>query len=308
MVFNEPTVVAYDTKTMEVMAVGSEAKSYLGRTPLNIKVVRPLATGAIEDFEITQAMIREFLSRVQKMGRLLKPKAVVCVPAGITQVEEQAVVKAASEAGIGKLYIIEEPIAAAIGVGLDIDKNRGQMVVNIGGGITDIAVLTLSSVAYSKTIRVGGDSMTKALMDYLLQTYAMQVGENSAEQCKIASGSLVNGALVSQTLSGKDAASSIPRKLVMEPEEIMGAINEPVQTIIEAICEALEQIPPDLVTDIAEDGIHLTGGGALLRGLDSVIEKRTRIHCNLPTDPLTTVIQGTGKALDNIKFYKKVFV
>ncbi len=309
VVLHEPSVVAYDTKSMEVLAVGEEAKSYLGRTPFNIKVVRPMANGAIEDFEITQVMIRELMGRVQKMGKFIKPKAVVCVPAGITQVEEQAVVKAAAEAGIGRLFLIEEPIAAAIGAGLDIDKNRGQMVVNIGGGVTDIAVLTLSSVAYSKTIRLGGDTMTRALMEHLLERHSMQVGENSAERCKIAAGSAAPvGGLAPYTVSGKDAVTSIPRVLLLNPDEVREAIQEPLQQIVGAVKEALEQTPPELVTDIAEDGIHLTGGGAMLRGLGMVIEKQTSIRCNLAEDPLTTVVKGTGKALENIKFYKKVFV
>ncbi|MDH5298048.1 MAG: rod shape-determining protein [Desulfobulbaceae bacterium] len=309
LVFNEPSVVAYDTRNMEVLAVGNEAKSYLGRTPYNIKVVRPLANGVIEDLEVTQAMIREFFYRVQKMGRFFKPKAVVCVPAGITKVEEKAVLKAANEAGIGSIFLIEEPIAAAIGIGLDIDKNSGQMVVNIGGGITDIAVLTLSSVVYSETIRVGGDTMTKALMDHILLTHGMKIGENSAERCKIEGGSASAVKVVpAHTLSGKDALTSIPRILTLKAEEIRDAMNEPVKAIIQGIRDALEKTPPELVSDIAGEGMYLTGGGALLRGIGEAIEKETRIRCNFPADPLTVVINGTGKALENFKFYKKVFV
>lgn len=263
----------------------------------------------IEDLEITQAMIREFFVKVQKMGRLIKPKAVVCVPAGISKLEEKAVVKAASESGIGKLFLIEEPIAAAIGAGLDIDRNRGQMVVNIGGGITDIAVLSLSAVAYSDNIRVGGDTISRVLMEHILNRHTMQVGENSAEEAKIAAGSVFpQQGLVPFTVSGKDAVTSIPKKLELDPEEIREAIREPVATIIKAVHAALEKTPPDMVTDIAEDGIFLTGGGAMLRGMGKAIEKETNIHCNLPAEPLKTVINGTGKILENIKFYKKVFI
>ena len=309
LVLQEPSVVAYDINTMEVLAVGLEAKSYIGRTPLNIKVVKPLASGVIEDLEITQAMIREFFSRVQKMGTLLKPKAVVCVPAGITKLEEQAVVKAAAESGIGRLFLVEEPIAAAVGSGLDIDKNRGQMVVNIGGGITDIAVLSLSSVAYSNNIRIGGDTMTNALKVHILKTHTMHVGENSAEQAKIGAGSAVEmGGLSPFTVSGKDAITSIPMKLDVTPEEIRAAIREPVGIIIQAVRDALDNTPPDMVIDIAEDGIYLSGGGAMLRGIGEAIEKETKIRCNLPENSLTTVINGTGKILENIKFYKKVFI
>ncbi len=309
LVLQEPSVVAYNIHTMEVLAVGNEAKSYIGRTPLNIKVVRPLASGVIEDMEITQAMIREFFAKVQKMGRLLKPKAVVCVPAGISKLEEKAVVKAASESGIGKLFLIEEPIAAAIGAGLDIDRNRGQMVVNIGGGITDIAVLSLSSVAYSDNIRVGGDTMSRKLKEHILSKHTMQVGENSAEEAKIAAGSAVPmPGLTAFTVAGKDAATSIPMTLNLPPEEIREAIQEPIATIIKAVHAALDKTLPDMVTDIAEDGIYLTGGGAMLRGIGLAIEKETNIPCNLSTEPLTTVINGTGKTLENLKFYKKVFI
>lgn len=309
LVLQEPSVVAYDTYTMEVLAVGSEAKSYIGRTPLNIKVVKPLASGVIEDLEITQAMIREFFCKVQKMGRIFKPKAVVCVPAGINKVEEKAIVKAASESGIGKLFLIEEPIAAAIGAGLDIDKNRGQMIVNIGGGITDIAVLSLSSVAYSDNIRIGGDTMTKALMEYIHAKHSMKVGENRAEKAKIAAGSKnEKGNLINIKISGKEAVSSIPMELELTAEEIREAIHEPVEAIIKGVYSALDKTPPDMVTDIAEDGIHLTGGGSLLLGIGEMIEKKTSIRCNLAEDPLTTVINGTGKTLENLKFYKKVFI
>ena len=309
LVLQEPSVVAYDTNTMEVLAVGNEAKSYIGRTPLNIKVVKPLASGVIEDLEITQAMIREFFCKVQKMGRFFKPKAVVCVPAGINKVEEKSIIKAASESGIGRLFLIEEPIAAAIGAGLDIDKNRGQMVVNIGGGITDIAVLSLSSVAYSDNIRIGGDTMTKALMEYIHTKHSMKVGENSAEQAKIAAGSAkATGSLATINVSGKDAVTSIPMELELTPDEIREAIQEPVEAIIKGVYAALDKTPPDMVTDIAEDGIHLTGGGAMLLGIGDVIEKKTSIRCNLSDDPLTTVIKGTGKTLENLKLYKKVFI
>ena len=309
LVLQEPTVVAYDTNTMEVLAVGSEAKSFIGRTPLNIKVIKPLATGVIEDLEITQAMIREFFVKVQKMGRFFKPKAVVCVPSGITKVEEKSIIKAASESGIGRLFLIEEPIAAAIGSGLDIDLNRGQMVVNIGGGITDIAVLSMSSVAYSDNIRIGGDTISKALQDYILAEHSMKVGENSAEQAKIKASSIRKNSHPSTVkVLGKNAVNSIPMELELTPEEIWTAVQGPVEGIIEAVCTALDKTPPDMVIDIGEDGINLTGGGAIMPGISAAIKKKTSIHCNLPPDPLTTVINGTGKALENIKFYKKVFI
>jgi rod shape-determining protein MreB and related proteins len=310
IVLNEPTVVAFDKISSEVLAVGKEAKSYLGRTPQNIAAVRPLKDGVIADFEVTQAMIREFFLKVQRMGLFFKPKVVICVPAGITQVEKRAVVEAAEEAGVGKVFLIEEPMAAAIGAGLEIERNLGQMVIDIGGGTTEVAVLTLSSVAYSESVRVAGDVINEAIIRYLAKSHQLQIGENTAEECKIKAGSAypVEGLTEPYRVHGKDSITNSPKEIFLSLEEIRKAIAEPVNAVVEAVRRALEKTPPDLVTDIARDGIHMAGGGSLLHGLDKLIEAETKIPCHLTADPLTTVVTGSGMAMENIKHYKKVFI
>jgi rod shape-determining protein MreB and related proteins len=310
IVLNEPSVVAYDKNTSDVLAVGKEAKSYLGRTPHNIAAVRPLKDGVIADFEVTQAMIREFFIKVQRMGLFFKPKVVICVPAGITQVEKRAVVEAAEEVGVGKVFLIEEPMAAAIGANLDITQNKGQMVIDIGGGTTEVAVLTLSSVAYSESVRVAGDEINEAIIRYLAKHHQLQVGENTAEECKIKAGSAypVEGMLGPYRLQGKDAVTNSPKEIYLSLAEIRHAIEEPVYAVVEAVRRALEKTPPDLVTDIARDGIHMAGGGSLLHGLGDLIKAETTIPCHLTEDPLTTVVMGSGMAMENLKEYKRVFI
>jgi rod shape-determining protein MreB and related proteins len=310
IVLNEPSVVAYDINTSDVLAVGKEAKSYLGRTPHNIAAVRPLKDGVIADFEVTQAMIREFFLKVQRMGMFFKPKVVICVPAGITQVEKRAVVEAAEEVGVGKVFLIEEPMAAAIGANLDITQNKGQMVIDIGGGTTEVAVLTLSSVAYSESVRVAGDEINEAIIRYLAKHHQLQVGENTAEECKIKAGSAypVEGMIESYRLQGKDSLTNSPKEIHLSLAEIRKAIEEPVYAVVEAVRRALEKTPPDLVTDIARDGIHMAGGGSLLHGLGALIEAETKIPCHLTDDPLTTVVMGSGMAMESLKEYKRVFI
>jgi rod shape-determining protein MreB and related proteins len=310
IVLNEPSVVAYDRNTSDVLAVGKEAKSYLGRTPHNIAAVRPLKDGVIADFEVTQAMIREFFLKVQRMGIFFKPKVVICVPAGITQVEKRAVVEAAEEVGVGKVFLIEEPMAAAIGANLDIKQNKGQMVIDIGGGTTEVAVLTLSSVAYSESVRVAGDEINEAIIRYLAKNHLLQIGENTAEECKIKAGSAypVEGMTEPYRLQGKDSVTNSPKEIFLSMEEIRRAIEEPVYAVVEAVRRALEKTPPDLVTDISREGIHMAGGGSLLKGLGDLIEAETKIRCRLTEDPLTTVVVGSGMAMESLKEYKKVFI
>ncbi len=310
IVLNEPSVVAYDINSSDVLAVGKEAKSYLGRTPKNIAAVRPLKDGVIADFEVTQAMIREFFLKVQRMGMFFKPSVVICVPAGITQVEKRAVVEAAEEVGVGKVYLIEEPMAAAIGANLDISQNKGQMVIDIGGGTTEVAVLTLSSVAYSESVRVAGDELNEAIMRHLLRNHQLQIGENTAEECKMKAGSAypVEGLPEPYRLFGKDVVTNSPREVYLSLAEIRQAIQEPVRAVVEGVQRALEKTPAELVTDIARDGIHMAGGGSLLHGLDKFIEAETGMPCHLTEDPLTTVVMGSGIAMEDLKGYKKVFI
>ncbi|MEW6218971.1 MAG: rod shape-determining protein [Thermodesulfobacteriota bacterium] len=310
IVLNEPSVVAYHADTKEVLAVGREAKSYMGRTPRNIIAQRPLKDGVIADFEVTRHMIREFFLRVQRMGRFFKPTVVICVPAGITQVEKRAVVEAADEAGVGKVFLIEEPVAAAIGTGLDISENKGQMIIDIGGGTTEVAVLSLFSVAYSESVRVAGDEVNEAIMRYLLKKHQLLVGENTAEVCKIKAGSAfpVEGLPAGYLISGKDAIHNTPKDVTLSPEEIREAIAEPVAAVVEAVHRACEKTPPDLLTDIHADGIHMAGGGSLLKGLDALITHETQIRCQLAEDPLTTIVMGSGIALEDLDKYRRVFV
>lgn len=310
IVLNEPSVVAYERHTETILAVGQEAKSYLGRTPKNIAAVRPLKDGVIADFVVTQAMIREFFLKVQKMSRFCKPKVVICVPAGITQVEKRAVIDAAHEVGVGKVFLIEEPMAAAIGANLEIEKNKGQMIIDIGGGTTEVAVLNLSSVAYSESVRVAGDELNEAIMRFMLKKHRIHIGENTAETCKIAIGSAypVDDLPKTYKILGKDAVTSSPKDVEVTAEEIRTALDEPVSAVVEAVRRALDKTPPELVRDIYDAGIFMAGGGSLLKGLGKLIEKETKIRCNLTEDPLLTVVLGSGIALEQRKRYHKVFI
>ncbi|MBI5556995.1 MAG: rod shape-determining protein [Deltaproteobacteria bacterium] len=309
VVLNEPSVVAYNTYSKEVLAVGKEAKKYLGRTPQHISAVRPLKDGVIADFVITQAMIRNFFLKIQKMNRFFKPKVVICVPTGITQVEKKAVIEAAEEVGCGTVHLLEEPMAAAIGAGLDISENKGRMIIDIGGGTTEVAVITMSSVAYCESLRVAGDELNESIIRHLFNKHKVYIGENSAEKCKIEAASAVDLPLLQPySLVGKDVATSTPKEVVLTPEEIRMAIKEPVNAIVESVRRALEKTPADLVTDIYEEGIYMAGGGSLLRGLNTLIENETKIACHLTDEPLLSIVMGSGIALEKLHDYKKVFI
>lgn len=310
IILNEPSVVAYEKDTGKILAVGQEAKNYMGRTPHNIAAVRPLKDGVIADFDVAQAMIKEFFVKVQRMSSIFKPKAVICVPAGITQIEKKAVIDAAEDSGVRNVYLIEEPMAAAIGANLDISENKGQLVIDIGGGTTEVAVLSLFSVAYSESVRVAGDEINETISRYLFKNYRIQVGENSVEKCKMEIGSAypVDGLPPLYTISGKDSVNSSPKEVSLSAEEIRKAIEEPVYAVIDAVRRVLEKTPPDLVVDIDEYGMYLTGGGALLKGLDKLIHKETRIRCNVIEDPLISVVMGSGMALEDMDKYRKVFI
>lgn len=309
LVLNEPSVVAYDKRKEEVLAVGSEAKSYLGRTPEKIEAVRPLKDGVIADFMVTKAMIKEFFFKVQKLGRFLKPKVVICVPAGITQVEKRAVIDAAEESGAGHIFLIEEPMAAAIGAGLDIEEEKGQMVIDIGGGTTEVAVLSRSAVVNSETIRVAGDELNEEIIKYLAKEKNLIVGENTAEACKIAIGSAyqVEG-INSYKIIGKDLLNHIPKEIEITPSEIRKAIKEPVLAVVETVKRVLVKTEPKFLEDIKRDGIIMAGGGSLLKGITKLVEEQTGLRCRLSEDPLTTIVEGSGIALENLKKYKKVFI
>lgn len=308
IVLNEPSVVALKRDTGEVLAVGREAKEFLGRTPQKIEAVRPMKDGVIADFEVTQQMIKHFLRKV-KVGRFIQPKMVVCVPTGITQVEKRAVIDAAEDSGVRKIFLIEEPMAAAIGAGLEIEKPAGQMVIDIGGGTTEVAIISLSAIACSESLRVAGDEVNEAIVRYLQKKYQVLVGENTSEQIKIKIGSAypLNEPL-SMSVSGKEVITGFPKTLTITDTEIREAISEPVNGIIEAVGRTLEKAPPELVSDVNQGGIYMAGGGSLLKGLDHRLMQETGLRAILTEDPLTTVVMGSGRALEEIRDYAKVFI
>ena len=310
IVLNEPSVVALDARTGKVLAVGAEAKEFLGRTPEKIKAIRPLKDGVIADFEVTKIMMSYFIKKVIRGLQLVKPKMVICVPTGITQVEMRAVIESAQQAGAREVKLIEEPMAAAIGAKLPIEKPIGNMVVDIGGGTTEVAIISLSAVAYSESVRVAGDEINEAIQRYLKDEYKILIGENLAEQIKIELGSAyyLREEPRSMKITGKNIVNGAPIVIELTEEEVAECIKEPVNIIVDSVIRALEKTSPQLVADVAQNGIWLAGGGALLRGLDKLISEQANINVILDEDPLTTVVRGTGIAMENEKTYKQVFI
>lgn len=309
VVLNEPSVVAIDTRKGEVLAVGREAKEFLGRTPKSIKAIRPMKDGVIADFDITRKMIEVFIKKVIDGFSLARPNIVICVPEGITQVEKRAVVESAQQAGVNEVRLIEEPMAAAIGANLPIHEPLGNMVVDIGGGTTEVAVISLSAVAYAESVRVAGDTMNLAIQRYFQNEFQLYIGENMAERVKIAVGSAfpLPEQLVAE-VAGKDIVHGTPRSVRVTDGHIREALTEPVRSILLAVHKALEKTPPELAADIGTNGILLAGGGALLKGLDTLIHKSTGLNILIDSDPLTTVVRGTGKTLDDKRYYSRVFI
>lgn len=309
IVLNEPSVVAIDAERGHVLAVGREAKEFLGRTPKSIKAIRPMRDGVIADFEVTRQMIAFFIKKVIAGFSLARPNIVICVPTGITQVEKRAVVESAQQAGANLVRLIEEPMAAAIGAGLPIHEPLGNMVVDIGGGTTEVAVISLSAIAYAESVRVAGDAMNTAIQRYFQNEFQLFIGENMSERIKLAVGSAypLPEQLVVE-VSGKDMVSGTPRSVRVTDGHIREALTDPVRAILLAVHKALEKTPPELAADIADNGILIAGGGALLKGLDTLIHKSTSLNILIDTDPLTTVVRGTGKTLDDIHFYNNVYI
>ncbi|MFP4070578.1 MAG: rod shape-determining protein [Desulfovibrionales bacterium] len=309
IVLNEPSVVALENRTERVIAVGKEAKEFLGRTPHKIKAIRPMKDGVIADFEVTRAMISFFIRKVIRGFNLVKPKMVICVPAGITQVEKRAVIESALQAGAREVRLVEEPMAAAIGADLPIAQPLGNMVVDIGGGTTEVAVISLSAVAYSESVRVAGDEMNEAIQRYVQDQFKLLIGENTAERIKFAIGSAFPLDEPKQMeVSGKDMVNGTPKTIVVTDGHVREAIKEPVGIIVSAIRRALEKTPPELVADIATNGVLLAGGGSLLMGLDKLITHQVKLRVNLDEDPLTTVVRGTGITLMNERKFDQVFI
>lgn len=310
IILNEPSVVAIDNSNGRVIAVGREAKEYIGRTPPNISAIRPLKDGVIADFDVTKAMIKYFLTMVSRERKISKPKMVVGVPSGITQVEKKAVTDACFQVGIRDVYLIEEPMAAAIGAGMPIDLPRGNMVVDIGGGTTEVAIISLSATAYSESLRVAGDELDESIVRYLQKHHQVAIGVIAAEKIKIEGASVYTTDPRNDPIGivGKDLLTGIPKSLKVTRDEIREAIEEPVSAIIDAVRRALEKLPPEFVSDLNESGMILTGGGALLRGLAQRIEAETGVRVYVTDDPLTSVAMGGGKALEDMTKYKRVFI
>jgi len=312
IVCNEPSVVAVqkeDRGGKRVLAVGAEAKKMVGRTPGNIVAIRPLKDGVIADFEITEAMLRYFIQKIHNRKTLVRPRIIICVPFGITEVEKRAVRESAESAGAREVYLIEEPMAAAIGAGLPITEPTGNMIVDIGGGTTEVAVISLSGIVFSKSVRVGGDKMDEAIVQYIKRKYNLLVGERTAELVKITIGSAYPGnELQMMEIKGRDLVGGVPKTVEITDEEIRDSLLEPINQIVEAVRIGLERTPPELASDIVDKGIVLAGGGALLRNLDTLLREETGLPVMLADDPLTAVVMGAGKELDELFLLKDVAI
>jgi rod shape-determining protein MreB len=313
IVLREPSVVAIQRDTGEVLAVGLEAKQMIGRTPGNIVAIRPMKDGVIADFDITQNMLRYFINKALRRKTLLfKPRVVICVPSGVTPVEERAVKEAALHAGAKEAYLIEEPMAAAIGAGLPVHEPTGNMVVDIGGGTTEVAIISLGGIVTSKSIRIAGDEMDDAIIHHIKRRYNLMIGERTAEEIKIKIGAAYftepGMADENYEVRGRDLVTGLPKTVVVTAKEIQGALSEPITAIIEAIKICLEKTPPELAADIMDRGIIMAGGGSLLRGLDYLISEETGMPVHIAEEPLAAVALGTGKVLENIDILKRVLV
>jgi rod shape-determining protein MreB len=313
VVLSEPSMVAVRKDERrggyKVLAVGREAKLMLGRTPGNIVAIRPMKDGVIADFEITEAMLRHFITKVHNRRTLVRPRIIICVPSGVTQVEKRAVRESAESAGAREVFLIEEPMAAAIGAGLPITEPTSNMIVDIGGGTTEVAVISLAGIVYSKSVRVGGDKMDEAILQYIKRKYNLLIGIGTAETIKTTIGTAFPTENIETIeVRGRDLVTGIPKILTMDSEEIRKAISEQVDAIVEAVRSALEQTPPELAADIVEKGIVLTGGGSLLKNLDLLLKEETKLPITITEDPLTTIAIGSGKALDNIAILKEVTI
>ena len=309
VVLCEPSVVAIERGTSHVLAVGDEAKRMLGRTPGNIIAIRPMKDGVISDFEITEAMLRYFIKKVHHRKVLVRPRIVIAIPSGITEVEKRAVKDSAERAGAREVFLIEEPIAAAIGVGLPIQEPIGNMIIDIGGGTTEIAIISLAGTVFSKSIRIGGDEMNEAIIEYLKKTYNLMIGERSSEDIKIKIGSAYPlEEEMSMEVKGRDLVAGLPKTVTITSEEIRESLQETLRAILEAVKVSLERTPPELAADLIDHGIVMAGGGSLLRGLDKLISEETGLPVHITDDPITAVANGTGIVLSEIQYLKKVTV
>ena len=309
IVLREPSVVAIQRDTGDVLAVGEEAKQMIGRTPGNIIAIRPLKDGVIADFDVTQAMLKYFIRKSIDTKSFIRPRVVVGVPSGVTEVEKRAVIDATIQAGAREAYLIEEPMAAAIGAGLPVHEPTGNMIVDIGGGTTEVAVISLGGIVTSRSIRIGGDELDEAIIQYVKRTYNLMIGERTAEEVKITIGSAIVP-VVDETMDirGRDLVTGLPKTLTTRATEIQRALSEPVLGIIEAVKVTLEKTPPELAADIMDRGIVMSGGGSMLRGLDSLLNKETGMPVHIAEDALSCVAAGTGRALETLDILKRVLM
>ncbi|MCW2899083.1 MAG: cell shape determining protein MreB/Mrl family [Streptosporangiaceae bacterium] len=309
IVLNEPSVVAINTNTGKIVAVGIEAKRMIGRTPGNIVAVRPLKDGVIADFDVTERMLRYFIQKVHKRRHFAKPRIVVAVPSGITGVEQRAVKEAGYQAGARRVYIIEEPMAAAIGAGLPVHEPTGNMVVDIGGGTTEVAIISLGGIVTSQSVRVGGDELDQAVISYSKKEYSLMLGERTAEEIKMAIGSAYPSADEPHAeIRGRDLVSGLPKTIVISGEEVRRAIEEPVNSIVDAVKTTLDKCPPELSGDIMDRGIALTGGGALLKNLAERLREETGMPIHMVDNPLDSVVLGTGKCVEDFESLRQVLI
>lgn len=306
IVLNEPSVVAVDKESKTILAVGEEAHNMLGRTPGKVKAVRPLKDGVIADFELTEAMLNSFLKKIKAKGTFSKPRILICCPSNITKVERNAIKEAAEVTGARKVYVEEEPKVAAIGAGLDISKPSGSMVIDIGGGTTDIAILSLGDIVTSKSIKVAGDLFDQEIIKYIKSKYKLLIGEKTAEQIKIDVGTVFsNDKKNTKVVKGRDVISGLPNSITISSKEVEEALKDSVYTIVHAAKNVLEETMPELSADIVTNGIVVTGGGALLDGIDKLLEKELKVPITIAETPLTCVVDGTAIMLDNVKLLEK---
>ena len=307
IVLREPSVVAVQQGTNKVLAVGDEAKRMLGRTPSNIVAIRPLRDGVIADFEVTEAMLRHFISKVHNRRRMVRPRVVIAVPSGITEVEKRAVKDSATHAGAREVYLIEEPMAAAIGCGLPVQDAAGNMIIDVGGGTTEVALISLSGIVFSRSVRVAGDELDEAIINCMKRAYNLMIGERTAEDIKIKIGSAYKMEKeLSMEVKGRDLVAGLPKTITISSQEVREAVLEPVSTIVDSVRITLERCPPELSADLVDRGLVLAGGGALLRGLDKLLQEETGLSVHVAEDPLSAVAEGTGRALQELRFLKAV--
>ncbi len=309
IVVREPSVVAIRDDSKSVLAVGEEAKRMIGRTPGNIVAIRPMKDGVIADFEVTQSMLSYFIQKAAAKKGVVSPRIAICVPFGVTEVEKRAIEEAARQAGAKDAFLIEEPMAAAIGAGLRIEEPEGNMVVDIGGGTSEIAIISLGGIVTAKSIRLGGDELDEAIVNYVKKEYSLMIGERTAEDVKIKIGSAYKeGEEMDMEIRGRDLISGLPKTMQISSSEVRDALKEPVNSIIDGIKSTLEKTPPELASDIMENGIMLTGGGALLKGLDQLVREETGMPVKIADNPLDCVAIGTGKSVEDAEIFEKVLM